>query len=213
MFNEVLGISGSPVPNSNTDRLIQHILSNTGRTSEFIKLSRLNIRPCLACKKCVPSNICIQKDDFCEIAEKMKHAKAIIIGGYTPYGMLDAFTKAILERMWSMRHVNSLNEGKLTVTVISSLTEEVGKRVLNEMAHVMCVERTNHIGELMIKGNLPCLVCGCGDNCKNGHGIQALYGDSAKASSDYCAAVENQEVWKEAEHIGKQIGIYLGNEK
>lgn len=209
MYNEVLGISGSPIPNSNTDRLIQHILENTGKTGEFIKLSKLNIRPCLACKKCASNNICIQKDDFYEVAEKMKHARAIIIGGYTPYGMLDGFTKAFLERWWSMRHVNSLNEGKITVTVLSSLREDVGKQVLKSMAHIMRTERTKHISELLIKGNLPCLVCGYGDTCKNGYGIQILYGNSAKASSDYCVAVEEQEVWEEAENIGKQIGVYL----
>ena len=81
---EVLGISGSPVKNSNTDRLVKAIMMAVGRESEFVKLSDINVRPCMACKKCVPDNICKVNDDFPELAEKIKEARVIVIGGYTP---------------------------------------------------------------------------------------------------------------------------------
>ena len=97
---EVLGISGSPIKNSNTDRLINTILDATGLESEFVKLSRINVRPCFACKQCVSDNVCKVKDDFQELAKKIKAAKALIIGAYTPYGQIDGFTKALLERFW-----------------------------------------------------------------------------------------------------------------
>ena len=38
---QVLGISGSPVPNSNTDRAVKRILELTGLSSQFVKLSEL----------------------------------------------------------------------------------------------------------------------------------------------------------------------------
>jgi multimeric flavodoxin WrbA len=47
MSIEVLGISGSPIENSNTDRLIQAVLDATELKCEFVKLSQINIRPCL----------------------------------------------------------------------------------------------------------------------------------------------------------------------
>ena len=81
---KVLGISGSPIKDSNTDRLVKTILDATGIESEFVKLSTMNVRPCLACKKCVPDNICKVDDDFPELAEKVKTAQALVIGGYTP---------------------------------------------------------------------------------------------------------------------------------
>ena len=43
------------------------------------------------------------KDDFPELAEKIKTAKALVIGGYIPYSQIDGFTKALLERFWSLR--------------------------------------------------------------------------------------------------------------
>ena len=121
MTIKILGISGSPVKNSNTDRLVNAILAATGLETEFVKLSRINVRPCFACKKCVPDNVCKMKDDFQELAEKIKAAKALIIGAYTPYGQIDGFTKALLERFWSFRHQNNLLKGKLCATVLTGI--------------------------------------------------------------------------------------------
>lgn len=111
MTTDIIGISGSPVKNSNTDRLVKTILDASGLTSEFVKLSKMSVKPCMACKGCVQDNICKVKDDFPELAEKIKGAKAIIIGGYIPYGQIDGFTKALLERFWSLRHINNLLRG------------------------------------------------------------------------------------------------------
>jgi len=41
MSIEVIGISGSPIKNSNKDRLIKAILDATGDETEFVKLSQL----------------------------------------------------------------------------------------------------------------------------------------------------------------------------
>ncbi len=118
---KVLGISGSPINDSNTDRLVKAVLDATGVESEFVKLSTMNVRPCLACKKCVPDNICKVNDDFPELAEKIKSAQALIIGGYTPYSQIDGFTKALLERFWSFRHQKNLLKGKMVATVLTVL--------------------------------------------------------------------------------------------
>lgn len=40
MDPKVIGISGSPVKNSNTDRLVKTILESSGLPHEFVKLSQ-----------------------------------------------------------------------------------------------------------------------------------------------------------------------------
>ncbi len=122
---KILGISGSPVPESNTDRLIIQVMKASGLDFEFIKLSDLNVRPCLACKACVEDNICKVNDDFPALANKVRETQALVIGGYTPYRVLDGFTKAFLERLWSMRHLHSLNENKYVITIISGLYKKI----------------------------------------------------------------------------------------
>ena len=61
---KILGVSGSPIPDSNTDRAVKTVLKASGLDYEFVKLSDLHIRPCLACRRCVKDNICKQEDDF-----------------------------------------------------------------------------------------------------------------------------------------------------
>ena len=210
MSIDVLGISGSPVKNSNTDRLVNAVLDATGLKTEFVKLSNLNVRPCLACKKCVPDNICKVKDDFPALAEKIKKAKALIIGAYIPYGQIDGFTKALLERFWSLRHVNNLLRGKLCATILTGLIPDILDQVnLALAAELKEYERMDLIGQLKIQGNLPCLTCGEGDECEMS-AVKVLYGPNAKTADYGYTRVEDQEkVWEAAVHIGRLISDRL----
>ncbi len=205
MSIEVLGISGSPVKNSNTDKIVKYILASTGLDHEFIKLSCINVRPCMACKKCVEDNICKVKDDFPYLAEKIKKAGALIVGSYCPYGSMDGFTKAFLERLWSLRHVNNLVKGKLAATIVTGLAPVITNKVSEMIAMEMHMDRMKLIGQIEVKGNVPCLTCGKGNECEMS-AVPLLFGDKAKASKDKCISVEDQtEVWRKAASLGKQI--------
>ncbi len=213
MQPQIIGISGSPIKNSNTDRLVGTILDATGLASEFVKLSRINVRPCMACKQCVPDNICKVKDDFQELAEKIKTAKALVIGAYPPYGQIDAFTKALLERFWSFRHRKNLLKGKLCATVITGMDPKAMDAInMAVAAEIRDYERMDLVGQLTVQGNLPCVYCGEGDTCEMS-GIKMMLGPDAKASDYPYARVEDQkEVWEEAKRIGRLIGARLQKE-
>jgi len=207
MSIEVLGISGSPIENSNTDRLVRAVLDATGLEFEFVKLSRINIRPCLACKQCVPDNICKVKDDFPELAEKIKKTQALIIGAYIPYKQIDGFTKALLERFWSLRHVTNLLRGKLCATVLTYLSPDAADNVNQALAiQLKTMERMELVGQMKVKGNIPCLTCGVGDECQMS-GLRKRYGPDARSSDyPYVRAEDQKEVWEEAMRIGSLIG-------
>jgi multimeric flavodoxin WrbA len=203
----VLGISGSPIKNSNTDRMIRAILESTGQPYEFVKLSRINVRPCIACKLCVPDNICKVKDDFPALAEKVKAARALVIGAYTPYKQIDGFTKALLERFWSLRHRTNLLKGKMGVTVLTGLSSGAIKSVNHALAaELQTSERMDLLGQVTIKGNLPCLTCNYGDECEMS-GISSRFGPDVRAADVmYCRVEDQQEVWDEALRLGQLIG-------
>jgi hypothetical protein len=207
MSAKVLGISGSPVKNSNTDRLVNSILVATGLEWEFVKLSRIMVRPCFACKQCVPDNICKVKDDFQELAERIKSADALIIGAYTPYGQIDGFTKALLERFWSLRHVNNLLRGKLCATVLAGLDPRVLDNVNQALAaEIRDYERMELVGQLTVHGNLPCLTCGEGDECEMS-AVKIMFGRDARTSDfDYVRVEDQRDVWDGAARIGRLIG-------
>lgn len=224
---KVLGISGSPVPNSNTDRAVKAVLEATGLENEFIKLSDYHIRPCLACRRCVKDNICKQDDDFGKISKKVLDADALVIGAYAPYSQIDAFTKAFLERLWSMRHLKNLLRGKLVVLILSrvypplmdkpivrytGISKLIRRKIPSEkIMDLLSVEfigdNMEIVGKVKIRGNVPCLTCGRGNECQMS-GVPYIYGKKAKASSDLCLSVEEQEdVWKELQNLGKKIAI------
>lgn len=50
MSVQVVGISGSPIPDSNTDLAVQRILVLTGLSSQFVKLSKLVPGPRNSCR-------------------------------------------------------------------------------------------------------------------------------------------------------------------
>ena len=211
MTIDIIGISGSPVKNSNTDRLVKAVLEASGLASEFVKLSDISVAPCRACKKCVKDNICKVDDDFPALAEKVKTAKAMVIGSYCPYGSLDAFSKAFMERLWSMRHVTNLNRGKLVVTAVTGLVAPIRDQVSQSLAREIMMERMELVGQLHIDGNVPCLTCGKGDVCEMS-GARKRYGPDAKISADLCVKVEDQkEVWEEAISLGQTIGKRLSS--
>ncbi|MHA1257619.1 MAG: hypothetical protein ACTSPS_18695 [Promethearchaeota archaeon] len=184
---KILGVSGSPVPNSNTDRAVKAVLEASGLESEFVK------------------------------------AEALVIGAYVPYGQIDGFTKAFLERLWSMRHVNNLNEGKLVVIIVNGLQllgDSPRAQLANKMmksrdevveaiSREMRMENMKIVGSVKIIGNVPCLTCGEGGQCKMS-GARQLFSPNAEISSKLCVAVEDQpEVWEKLNRLGKKLSKRL----
>jgi len=211
MYPQVIGISGSPIRNSNTDRLVKAVLDASGLISEFVKLSKIQVRPCIACLGCKADNICKVKDDFPELAEKVRRAGAIVVGGYTPYGAVDGFTKAFLERLFSLRHQNGLNRGKLAVVVTTGIGRgapglEEGS---SQIAHALKLEGMEVLGQLKAMGNPECMVCGYGDTCPMS-ALPWIFGKDTKVTSEKFSRVEDQtETWRQAGELGRQIAARL----
>lgn len=205
-MGKIIGFSGSPIKNSNTDRLVKHTLENSGQEYEFVKLSNLNIRPCMACKACAKDNICVVKDDFLELAKKIKNADAIVIGSYTPYGLMDAFTKSLLERFFSLHHHGGELVGKYLVTIVSSLDKGFSQSTHTSMVLESLMEKMKHVGALDIMGSIPCNTCGHSERCGS-DSIERIHGKGAVASVENCVNVESQSVWNE----GEKMGVKLGN--
>jgi multimeric flavodoxin WrbA len=66
---KVIGVSGSPISNSNTDRAVQAVLEATGLETEFIKLFGHTVAPCKACLGCLKTSRCVIQDDGVDLAE------------------------------------------------------------------------------------------------------------------------------------------------
>ena len=214
MKPQIIGISGSPIKNSNSDRLIQSVLDASGLSSEFVKLSKINVRPCIACLGCKKDNICKVKDDFPELAEKVRHAGAVVVGGYSPYGAADGFTKAFLERLFSLRHQNGLNRGKLAVVVATGIGRGAPglEEASNQIAHALNLEGMNVLGQLKVTGNPECMVCGYGQSCPMS-ALPWIFGDDTEVTPvKFCKVEDQTETWEQAKVLGQEIANKLGDQ-
>jgi multimeric flavodoxin WrbA len=211
MYPQVLGISGSPIKKSNTDRLVQAVLDASGLKTEFVKLSKIQVRPCIACLGCKEDNICKVKDDFPELAEKVRKAGALVVGGYSPYGAVDGFTKAFLERLFSLRHQNGLNRGKLAVVVTTGIGRGAPglEEASDQTAHALKLEGMEVLGQLKAIGNPECMVCGFGESCPMS-ALPWIFGEDTKVTPEKFSKVEDQtQTWQQAQELGRQIASRL----
>lgn len=217
MAAALLGISGSPVPKSNTDRAVQYILESSGLDYEFIKLSNYDIQPCRACLGCKDDNRCVVKDDAQELAVKFREAKGFVLGAFTPYSSLDARTKAFMERMYCFRHQEGLNRGKPGVAVITSAcppgVEGLPPALDTASAQIkfwMMEEEMECLGILGILGNVPCIRCGYGDQCSLS-GIAMMHGPGATVESVGVRRFEDcPQLIGEAQALGKKLAQARG---
>ncbi|MCC7551185.1 MAG: flavodoxin family protein [Methanobacterium sp.] len=231
----ILGISGSPVENSNTDLLVKTIMEATGANQEFVKLSNIKVAPCMACKKCVYTNQCVQDDDFKWLSQKVLNADGLVIGSPVMYGNASAFTKAFVERLWSLRHVKLLTQGKVGATAVVgwSWTDDVSKW----LNYIMMIGGMEVVGNVIGHGSPGCFTCGPGENCNHSvwnttkklelmmgrqFGMEKIYEGYMKELPDNnpmtnpsykilkCISVKDQlEVMEKALDIGKAIGAKL----
>ncbi len=212
MAVQVLGISGSPIVDSNTDRAVKKILEHTGLQTRFIKLSELEFSPCRACLGCVNSNECVVIDDARDLAGEFHDAAAFVLGAYTPYSSLDARTKAFMERMYCFRHRIGGNAGKAGVSVITTACEPgapglppASETATSQISFWMTVEGIRNLGTMVLLGNVPCIRCGRGDDCALS-GVKMIGGGEATVESIGVNTFEEDEsLLANAKQLGEKI--------
>ena len=71
------------------------------------------------------------------------------------------------------------------------------------------MDRIDVLASVQINGNLPCLTCGRGNECKMS-GVKFVYGKNTLASADKCVRVKDQKkTWNELQNLGKLLGRRL----
>lgn len=214
---KVLGVSGSPVYDSNTDRALKVALEATGIETEFVKLVEYKITPCRACIGCVNTNRCVNtNDDGIFLAEKAKEADAMIIACYTPYSTIDSLTKAFIERLYPLRHLHGFMAGKPGGAIVTCAVPGTNKALppagdmgVNAIMFYMMEEGMDFVGSVKILGNVPCIKCGYGNECKTS-GIKMIFGNEATVQSVGINKFEEQlDAFDAARDLGKRIASAL----
>lgn len=104
MIVKILGISGSPRKNSNTEVLVKEALKGVQSVQNvevsFFPLAGKKIGHCLGCLSCKKrQSICTIKDDFQEFFKAYMEADGIIIGSPVYHLSITSCLKAAIDRL------------------------------------------------------------------------------------------------------------------
>ncbi|MHB1126145.1 MAG: flavodoxin family protein [Bacillota bacterium] len=106
----VLGIAGSPRRHGNTEILLDAALDGArGRGHDVGKvvLSRVDVKPCLACNKCARDGQCVQQDHMLVLYDKLLMADWLVLAGPIFFYGVPAQLKALIDRaqaLWNRKY-------------------------------------------------------------------------------------------------------------
>lgn len=202
---KVIAFSGSRRAGGNIEKALAAILAATGAETELIRLAELDMRPCLACRKCAVDNLCVHNDDINPILGKIRAADALILGAFPTFASVNALTKTFMERIWPLRHNHIFTRGKIGASVVCAPLRPKELADYFQLYFERYLE-TDYQGALVIRGVVPCLACGFGESCPVS-ALKILYGPEPEISEDmfydFAASAEDQEA---ARRLGQAVG-------
>lgn len=172
----IIGISGSPIVNGNTDRMIKALLDKSGKETKFINLSTLRFDPCRACAHlCATTNMCGRKDDLQPYIKDIRDAEALVLGSPIHHGNMTGWMYSFITRLWCLYQVKELLKGKPAVFVSVGIHDKEIQRGISTFQSIATYsEKFNVLGHIYYNSSTPpCFKCGAGNYCKVG-GIWGL---------------------------------------
>ncbi len=137
----VLGISGSPRKDGNTDIVVRKALTAISELrlvgTEFIRIADFNIEHCEGCRKCMEIGECaIGDDDFSLVLEKLMKADLIIIGAPVYWNSPPGVMKDFIDRTHGFYTDHSRLSGKKVgiISVATSSGFESHEKILSWLA-------------------------------------------------------------------------------
>lgn len=167
----IVGISGSPIVNGNTDRMTKAILEGSGKETTFVNLSMLKFSPCRGCAHlCADTAMCGQKDALLPYLKEIRDAEALVFASPRHHGDMTAWMTSFFSRMWCFLHDNNTLRDKPAVFMSVGIRENTKGRETFR-ASMIKEHEFDVIGEYhYMSFNAPCLKCGKGEMCRHPRG-------------------------------------------
>jgi len=194
----IVGVSGSPILNGNTDRIIQALLQRSGKDHIFVNLSTLKYYPCRACAHlCAKTNMCPLDDDLKPYLKHILDSEALILGTPVHAGNITGWMFSFITRLWCFHHVKNLLKGKPVLLVLTGLFRR-SERVLSKFKERLLIDHpVKIIGHIYYTTNIPpCFKCGMGNQCKVG-GLWVMVGFNEEKLRSFKVTPEKFKRWEE----------------
>jgi multimeric flavodoxin WrbA len=170
----ILGISGSPRPNSVTAAAVKSVLAESGKETEYISLSGKRINGCISCLGCTHDNVCVVKDDFLPIAEAMRSADAIVFGAPNYYAALNGLSHCLWERCFCFRHQGAflLKDKPLVIISTGYSANEEDNPVFRAMELFARYNKMQVLGKFTVGAYSQCYDCLYAKTCADGNVVK-----------------------------------------
>lgn len=126
-ISAILGLSGSPRRDGNTDLVVREALrllgERTGAATEFVRVAEQHIEPCRGCRACMELGHCaIQDDDFEALMARLFAADLFVLGAPVYWLGPPGEMKSFIDRTHGYYRDPTILRGKRAV-LISVATE------------------------------------------------------------------------------------------
>ena len=135
----ILGITGSPRKNGNTELLMREVLKaaeTEGCETEMFRISEKQVAPCDACHTCFETGRCKVPDDMQELYEMLERADGVVFGSPVHFGSVSAQAKAVMDRMFALLSRRSLQDKVAGALLV---TRRVGAIQARSLIYSFCV--------------------------------------------------------------------------
>lgn len=148
---KIIGISGSPRKNGNTESMINYISKEN--QLEIIRLYEKKLNPCTACNGCSKTGECIIKDDMLSIMHQIEQADIVILGSPIYWWNVSAPFKTFVDR-WYSKNVRSIISSKKIILAFSMAdsSDETSKWALGSLKDSLEYIGADVIGTIVGKG-------------------------------------------------------------
>lgn len=206
----IVGVSGSPIPDGNTDRIIKALLEQSGKEHIFVNVSTLRFEPCRACAHlCARTNMCPLDDDLKPYFESILTAEALVLGTPVHAGNITGWMFSFITRLWCFHHVKNLLRDKPVLLVVTGLFERSEYGVLTKFAERILVDHpVRIIGHIYHTTSIPpCYKCGMGKVCKVG-GLWAMVEFSEERLKKFKITPEKFIRWENCPETVAKVSEY-----
>ena len=207
----IIGLSGSPILNGNTDRIVKAILEQSGQDHVFANLSTLRYDPCRACAHlCARTNLCPVEDDLKPYFELLMNAKALVLGTPIHGGHITGWMSSFTTRLSCFSHVKHPLEDKPTLLIVTGLTWKGESRSVQRFTENIVAQSRGAkvIGHIYYASYTPpCYTCGKGKVCQVG-GLWSMLGRSEKRLQEFKLTPDKFKRWEDCPETVAQIERY-----
>jgi multimeric flavodoxin WrbA len=205
----VVGISGSPIINGNTDRMTMAILEQSARDAKFINLSTLNFGACRGCAhNCAATAMCGVNDELREYLADIRDADALVIGSPVHHGTMTAWMYGLFSRLWCFLHENETLNNRPAVFISTGIDSIPEQGPPTFSGALVKAHRFNVLGHIYFQSlTPPCFKCGKGDTCQCG-GLWRMVRRDVEALDRFKITPDKFRRWEDDEQVVDDVKTY-----